>query len=81
MLTFSRAAVARPQMIKLATVSEGSSDYLAATVAMPMEDKKMRPLKMADLAMYLWCRLEMTLLSVLLFTINFWPEAGAFYCY
>ena len=71
MLTFSSAAAARLMMIKLAPVPEGSSDYLAATVAMHMEDKKLRPLKMADLAMCLWFRLEMTLLSVLLFTVDF----------
>ena len=72
MFSFSRVAVARLMKTKLAPVPEGSSAYLAATVAKSMVGSKMRPQKMADLAMFLWCRrLEMTLLSVLLFTIGF----------
>ena len=72
MFSFLRVAAARLMKTKLAPVPEGSSAYLGATVAKSMVDSKMRPQKMADLAMFLWCRRpEMTLLSVLLFTIGF----------
>ena len=72
MFSFWRVAAARLMKTKLAPVPEGSSARLATTVAKSMVDSKMHPQKMADLAMFLWCRrLEMTLLSVLLFTIGF----------
>ena len=72
MFSFSRVAIAELMMSKLAPVSKGNSAYLATTVAKTMVDSKMRPQKIVDLAMCLWCRrLEMTPLSELLFTIGF----------